>query len=362
MSAGGLDQHAWRTDRNAPDGMEDPQGVDLEFLDDLLGERLELGHRHGLMDLVLERLKGAVLGVLFRPRGALEGACRSLPGKGLAGGEFDRSRTEFDLDAFIHGVPAYTPHVLEPAVPISVFDLPPRPALAMASRLGFRAVTLSAAQTGLRPRELDRSARRGLLAELRRLELECTGIDLFLPREHYEQSEHIDRALSAATQAIQLADDLGALSVFLRLPPAGEDGQRGDAIHALASAAAGARVRVSDISLDGQALASVRKGDDLPIDVAMDTAAWITEGSDPIAGIVELDARLGGIRLVDLDANGMRVPASMGRALDLDAVRTGLEIGGFSGAVVLDARGWSDPINGLLGDLEAWRGLRPSSD
>ena len=362
VSAGGLDQDARRTNRNAPDGMDHSQGIDLEFLEDLLGEALQLGHRHGLVGFVLQRLQGPVLRVLFRPRGPHEGARRSLTRKRLTGGKCDRSRTEFDLDAFSHRVPAYTPHVLEPAVPISVFDLPPRPGLAMASRLGFRAVTLSAAQPGIRPRELDRSARRGLLAELRRLELECTGIDLFLPREHYEQPEHIDRALSAAGQAIQLADDLGALSVFLRLPPEGEDGQRGDAIRELAAAAAGARARVSDISLDGQALASVRKGEELPIDVAMDTAAWIAEGSDPIAGIVELDARLGGIRLVDVDANGMRVPASKGRALDLDAVRTGLEIGGFSGAVVLDARGWADPINGLLGDLEVWRGLRPSSD
>jgi hypothetical protein len=55
----------------------------------------------------------------------------------------------------------------------------------------------------------------------------------------------------------------------------------------------------------------------------------------------------------------MRVPASAGRGLDLGAVRTGLEIGGFTGSVVLDARGWSDPINGLMNDLKAWRALRP---
>ena len=38
-------------------------------------------------------------------------------------------------------------------------------------------VQLSAAQAGLRPRELDRSARRDLLATLRRRELAVAGID-----------------------------------------------------------------------------------------------------------------------------------------------------------------------------------------
>ena len=128
--------------------------------------------------------------------------------------------------------------MLEPAVPISVFDLPPRGALAAASRLGFRAVTISAARAGLRPRELDRSARRGLAAELRRLELHCTGIDLFLPREHYQRSEHVDRAIAAATGAIELADDLGADSVFLRLPPADAGEPADEVIAELSSVAA----------------------------------------------------------------------------------------------------------------------------
>lgn len=359
MAAGGLDQNARLADRYAAGGMNDVQRPQPEFLDDLRGKAAELGHRHGLVDFVVQCLQGTVFGMHLRPGGAAEGACSAIGAAGGTDGQLDRGLVKFDPDAFSHRVPAYTPHVLEPAVPISVFDLPPRPGLALANRLGFRAVTLSAAQAGLRPRELDRSARRGLLAELHRLELECTGIELFLPREHYEQSEHIDRALAAANQAITLADDLGALSIFLRLPPAGDDGAGSEAIRELANAAAGARVRVSDVSLDGQALVSVRKGEELPIDVGMDTAAWIAEGSDPIAGIVELDKRLGGIRLVDLDANGMRVPASAGRGLDLGAVRTGLEIGGFTGSVVLDARGWSDPINGLMNDLKAWRALRP---
>ena len=249
--------------------------------------------------------------------------------------------------------------MIEPALPISVLDLPPRSALETASRLGFREVALSAAQPGLRPRELDRSARRGLLAELRRLELRCSAIDLFVPREHYADARHVDRALAATRQAVALADDLGATTVFLRLPPADAEGCLSEAMIELAAIAAGARARVADIALDGPPLAAIRSGEDLPVDFAMDTAAWLAAGSDPLAGIVEIDARLAGLRLVDVDANGLRVPVTRGRGLDLESLRTGLELGRFSGAVVLDARGWAEPVPGLLQDLEAWRSLRP---
>jgi sugar phosphate isomerase/epimerase len=251
--------------------------------------------------------------------------------------------------------------VLEPAVPISVFNLQPRQGLAVASRLGFRSVCLSAAQPGLRPRELDRSARRGLLGELRRLELDCSCIDLLLPREHYQQPQHVDRALSATVQAIELAADLGARSIFLRLPPVTDAEEPDELTRELAAVASASPVRVCDTTLDGPGMTAHRSGWELPVDVGMDTAAWLSEGRDPLAGIVELGPRLAGVRLVDLDGNGSRVPLVLGRRLDLDSIRTGLETGGFEGAVVLDASGWQDPVNGLLQDLQAWRALRPAS-
>ena len=107
---------------------------------------------------------------------------------------------------------------MEPSITTSALHSEPRLGLELASRLGFRSVTLSAAQPGLRPRELDRSARRGLLAELRRLELECSSIDLFIPPEHFTSTETIERALDAVRGALDLATDLGARSLFLRLP------------------------------------------------------------------------------------------------------------------------------------------------
>ena len=358
MSGGGLHQNAGFTDPDASERMDDPQCEQVMFLAHLSGDRLELRDRHHLVGFVVERLQGAMLRVGLRSGRAPEEAVCAPSVLGPLWRERDRAMVEFDLNQCSHRDPAYTFHVLEPAVPISVFDLPPRGALASASRLGFRSVTLSAAQPGLRPRELDRSARRGLAAELRRLELHCSGIDLFLPREHYQQSDHLDRALAAALGAIELADDLGADSVFLRLPPADAEAATDEVIRELAVHAARARTRVCDISLDGEALAAIRSGVELPIDAAMDTGSWLAAGHDPLAGVVELTNRLGGIRIVDLDGNGTRGSTATGSRLDLDALRTALELGGFRGAVVLDARGWQDPVNGLLHDLEAWRLLR----
>ena len=61
----------------------------------------------------------------------------------------------------------------------------PRAALARLSKLGFRHVQLDATQPGLRPRELDRSARRHLAATLRRPEDSPIGVDLWVPASHF---------------------------------------------------------------------------------------------------------------------------------------------------------------------------------
>ena len=154
---------------------------------------------------------------------------------------------------------------------------------------------------------------------------------------------------------MQLADDLEARVLFLRLPPVPEGDEPLEVTRAIAAAATRARVRIADLSLDGPAIDAVRSEDELPIDVGLDTGAWLASGQDPTEGIVELGARLAGIRLVDLDVHGTRVPVSMNGRLDLPALRTGLEVGGFTGAVVADARGWTNPVVGLEQTLGAWR-------
>ena len=106
-----------------------------------------------------------------------------------------------------------------------------RAALRLIAESGFRFVQLSAALEGLRPRDLDRSGRRDLLARLRRIELAVAGLDLWIPEEHYASVEHADRAAIAVLEAIELAADLGRVPLSIRLP----DDARGVDANAIAS-------------------------------------------------------------------------------------------------------------------------------
>jgi sugar phosphate isomerase/epimerase len=244
--------------------------------------------------------------------------------------------------------------VLEPSATIAPIHTVPRTALQIASRLGYRRVTLSAAQEGVRPRELDRSARRGLIAELRRLELRCDAIDLFVPPEHYVLPEHVDRAVDAARGALELAGDLGAEVLFLRLPAVEDGSEPLEAVRALAAFADAGPVRIADVSLDGPAAKAFDQGDALPIGVGLDTAAWLADGRDPLEGIVSLGEHLAGIRLVDIDETGTRVPVASGGRADIEALRVAIQTGATTRALVADARGWADPAGGLQQTLTAW--------
>lgn len=105
----------------------------------------------------------------------------------------------------------------------------PRAPFAWASSIGYPLVQIDAARAGLRPRELDRSARRDLAALLRRLGLGVSGLDLWIPPAHFAHAPRLDRALAAAGEAIVLAGELARLvpgssaMVCLALPgePAG---------------------------------------------------------------------------------------------------------------------------------------------
>lgn len=249
---------------------------------------------------------------------------------------------------------AYTACVIEPAATLSVLDAPPKQALVWASRVGFRAVALSAAQPGFRPRDLDRSSRRGLLADLRRLELRCDAIDLFIPSEHFADPSYVDRAIAAVAGGLELAADIGARTLFLRLPVIEsletENDKRTarEAVQAICDLQASNTVRLAETTADR---------DDDVIGVGLDTAAWLALGRDPCAAVASLGASLAGVRVSDLDAQGVRGPVGPGSRLDLLALRIGLETSGFSGPLVVDARGWPAPADGLESMLAQWRAL-----
>src|SRR5262245_10456016 len=86
-----------------------------------------------------------------------------------------------------------------------------RAQLTLARTAGCRAVQLNGAAAGLRARELDRSARRDLAATLKRAEVGFSGVDLFVPPEHFGAMAHQDRAVSAVVGAVELAAEISGL-------------------------------------------------------------------------------------------------------------------------------------------------------
>ncbi|MAJ46383.1 MAG: hypothetical protein CBC35_03595 [Planctomycetes bacterium TMED75] len=244
---------------------------------------------------------------------------------------------------------------MEPSITTSALHSEPRLGLELASRLGFRSVTLSAAQPGLRPRELDRSARRGLLAELRRLELECSSIDLFIPPEHFTSTETIERALDAVRGALDLATDLGARSLFLRLPSESLEDAMLESTEELNRLAESRVVRLLDVGLSGRALRSLESAQPIAIGIGLDTASWLADQRDPLEGLITHGAMVGGLRLVDLDETGSRTAPVAGGRIDLDSLRRALTLEVQPRSVVLDARGWADPLSDSARSLALWR-------
>ncbi|MCP3906156.1 MAG: sugar phosphate isomerase/epimerase [Planctomycetes bacterium] len=234
---------------------------------------------------------------------------------------------------------------------IAALDLPPREAFDRLRDRGFRQVQVSALAPGLRPRDLGRSARRDLLATLRRREMVVSGLDAWIPAAHFIDAAHADRAVAVVLEIIDLAADFGACPVSLALPR-DDDG-------ALPAAAGPVREALAERSVaTGVAVADHGRPvlvDDV-IGVGVDPAAWLADGADPAAAIVAHGARLASARVVDLLTSGMRGPIGDPAAarLDVASYRAALSVAAYRGAVVLDARQWADPWAGLVQSATAW--------
>src|ERR1043165_6678148 len=123
-----------------------------------------------------------------------------------------------------------------------------RPAIEWAASLKYRGIQLDATMPGLRPRDLDRSARRDVGTLLRRLGLSLSGLDLWIPEGDFVDPARVSRALGAMESAIELAADLrGAAEsrdpvLSVRLPAEIDASTRSQ----LASAADRSGVRIAD--------------------------------------------------------------------------------------------------------------------
>jgi sugar phosphate isomerase/epimerase len=216
--------------------------------------------------------------------------------------------------------------------------------------IGYRAVQLSATQPGMRPRELDASSRRDLSVRLRRLEMRCAGLDLWIPPEHFANPVYADRALDAMKQAISLAADLGRVAVSTALPAQTEaNAQLLRDIRAMISgAAAHAGVEIADHGSDAVKGAWEGSAGD-PMGVGIDPAMLLSIGEDPVLSVARCAKRLRAARIVDMLQSGMRAPPceADGARLQLDEYVLALAGGGFRRSPVADARNWHHPRAGL---------------
>lgn len=221
----------------------------------------------------------------------------------------------------------------DPALPRGARDR-----IAWAAGAGFRAVAINAADPELRPRTLDRSARRDLAALLRRSELAMPAVELWIPPEHFASPEHADRAVAALASAAQLAADLAALTDASAVVATRFDEHTpAETLAAIDSAAARCGAVIAD-----HRWPATGEGLHPSILIGADTAAMLGAGDDPPAGLAAVFTRLAAVRLGDTARTSQsRVLPGKGR-LDLDACAATLLSLGWTAPVVLDASGIPD--------------------
>lgn len=217
----------------------------------------------------------------------------------------------------------------------------PRDAIAWAASLGARCVHLDATATTMRPRELDRSARRDIAALLRRHALRFSGLDLWIPASHFTDPAQIDRAASAALAAAELAADLAVLTscpnsavVSLALDSKATD----DLVQRLRSASERVGTTLTDHAWPPRKTSSPAAS----LALGLDPATLILARSDPALEVARLPSAPATARLSDANSMGRTDPRDAGQ-LDALAYAAALATRGYSRPLVIDLRGLRDP-------------------
>ncbi len=216
-----------------------------------------------------------------------------------------------------------------------------RETIEWAARIGARRVVLDATMPGVRPRELDRSARRDLASVLRRLGLDFAGIDLWIPPTHMVAPAHLDRAIEAVEAAIGMCSELAALGggsgrvLNTALPEslAVGVGQR------LAACAERAGVVVADHAVK-RGMESMRHSPMLA--AGIDPAAVLAAGLEPVAIVANQKEPVASARWTDLGSAGRVVAGSRGGRLDIAAYLASLQVNGYRGPMIGDVRNMTD--------------------
>lgn len=233
-----------------------------------------------------------------------------------------------------------------------------------------RWIQLDATLAGIRPRELDRSARRDLAASLRRSGLGLSGVDLFIPPKHFEDASTLERALSAVSAACELVDELARLVdarrvVSVVLPRTAK--REGSAIGGDPAATTGTQQIENEWThaIVGAITSGVRLADHAlgegprieGVSVGVDPAMAMLAGLDVMKVVGGAGDRIAGARLSDASELG-RVVVGKGN-LDVLAYLVSLHVARYSSPVVLDLRGLKDQesaFDGMRADRE--RGIQ----
>jgi sugar phosphate isomerase/epimerase len=233
-----------------------------------------------------------------------------------------------------------------------------RAAISWAAASGLRCVQLDATTPGLRPRELDRSARRDLGAFLRRSELSFSGLDLWIPPEHFVDPARVSRAVEATKQAAELAADLsrtldgGGAVVSIVLPHE----LSAEVLASIADHAIRCGAGVADHRLVPAASPQERERapERSPIGIGLDPAAALTAGHDPAVLAARAGQRLLAARLTDASLVGRVAPGSAGGRLDEMAYIAALSVAEFKRPLVLDLRGIPNQRAAAAAVLARW--------
>lgn len=196
----------------------------------------------------------------------------------------------------------------------------------------------------MRPRDLDRSARRDLKARLQRLELVPSGIDLWIPPAHFSDPARCERAVSAVLGALELSAEIGGGPVSTEFPETVEP----SILQAIKGRADACGVRIADFS--GYQLGE-ESGDDGLMGCGIDPARELSDDRNPAERVLQSKG-LVSARFSDTDQAGRVVPG-MGR-LDITEYQVALATVQYESPVVLDLRSLSAPAGAMIQSMEKW--------
>lgn len=229
-----------------------------------------------------------------------------------------------------------------------------RGAVELAATTGFRSIQLDATINGIRPRDLGTRARQDLVALLTRRGLRLAGVDLFIPRKHFLEPANLDRAITSTLAAIEMAADLGRVPLSIALPVA----QVTDDVRStLVAAADGHGITLAVHAEDhADALIEWVKAADVPaLGAAIDPAAVIARGDNPVASVQKLGKLLKVGRLSDFQRETATRCVPGDGDLDLDQYCIMLDLAtGRIGPIVLDLRNLEQAQQAAAQAIKAW--------